>query len=93
MRRRGRRNGQTLGRSMLRIRVVREDGRPMDLSAAAMRMMARFMELLSFLAIVPLLYTLVSLSRDRARRSIAGQFTETVVTREGVGPLPFGPPT
>ena len=85
MRRGGRRNGQTLGKQLLGIRVVREDGRPMSYGTSAVReWLAKtllFTVVATFTFLIPLLLDYLWPLWDERNRSLHDMMVSTLVVR------------
>ncbi len=82
-------NGQTPGKRLLKLRVIREDGRPITLWEAIARNLLRIIDSFPTLAIIPFysigLISVFSSSRDQR---IGDMFAGTVVIRERTDEAP-----
>ncbi|HKQ50861.1 MAG TPA: RDD family protein [Pyrinomonadaceae bacterium] len=71
-------NGQTPGKRWLKLRVIREDGRPITFWEAAVRNLVRIFDILPFFYSIGLISTFISRRDQRVGDLVAG----TVVVRE-----------
>ncbi|MDO8683755.1 MAG: RDD family protein [Armatimonadota bacterium] len=87
------RNGQTPGKKKMRLRVVRDNGQPIDFSCAAIRNLLRVIDF------SPILYTvgLITMFVSPANKRLGDYAAETIVVKEnaesGIGfgnPVPVG---
>lgn len=74
-------NGQTVGKRALGIRVLRDDGTPVDTAAVLARTVVRLVDFLP----VGYLVGLVSMIADRRGRRLGDMVGGTIVVREGGG--------
>ncbi len=79
--------GATVGKMVMKIKVVREDGSPCGLGPAVIRNILRIIDILPFLYIIGLIF----MSRSDKKQRLGDKVAKTVVVKAGaapVGPVP-----
>ena len=81
-------NGQTPGKRLLKLRVIREDGRPITLWEAAARNLLRIFDAVPGFVVPVYSVGLISIFASRRDQRIGDVFAGTVVVRERAGEAP-----
>ncbi len=81
-------NGQTPGKRLLKLRVIREDGRPITLWEALARNLLRIFDAVSGFVLPVYSIGLISIFLNRRDQRIGDMFAGTVVVRERTGEAP-----
>jgi uncharacterized RDD family membrane protein YckC len=82
-------NGQTVGKRLLRIRVIRDGGYPITLTASLLRNLARLVDMIPNTYVVGLITMIVHRQEKRMGDMLAGTVVVRERTRDASG-LPFG---
>ena len=75
--------GATVGKMVMKIKVVREDGSPCGLGPAVIRNIIRIVDALPFLYIIGL----IVMSRSDKKQRLGDKIAKTVVIKSGVTPV------
>jgi len=75
--------GATVGKMVMKIKVVREDGSPCGLSPAIIRNILRIVDMLPFLYIIGL----ILMSRSDKKQRFGDRIAKTVVVKPGATPV------
>ncbi len=81
-------NGQTPGKRLLKLRVIREDGRPITLWEAAARNLLRIFDAVPGFVLPVYSVGLISIFLNRRDQRVGDMFAGTVVVRERPGEAP-----
>ncbi len=79
--------GATIGKMVMKIKVVREDGSPCGLGPAVIRNILRIVDALPFLYIIGIIF----ISRSDKKQRLGDRIAKTVVIKPGAAPLGVGP--
>jgi uncharacterized RDD family membrane protein YckC len=75
--------GATVGKMVMKIKVVREDGSPCGLGPAVIRNILRIIDMLPFLYIIGLIF----MSRSDKKQRLGDKIAKTVVIKPGAAPV------
>jgi len=75
--------GATVGKMVMKIKVVREDGSPCGLGPAVIRNILRIIDILPFLYIIGLIF----MSRSDKKQRLGDKIAKTVVIKPGATPV------
>lgn len=75
--------GATVGKMVMKIKVVREDGSPCGLGPAVIRNILRIIDALPFLYIIGLIF----MSRSDKKQRLGDRIAKTVVIKSGAAPV------